>query len=80
MGHVDGRRGRRRARGGLTIVAVVAGDGNWGSTAGPQAARRGSGSTGIPNAEEHDPSSAGGKLLPRTVSLGSCTVRARHTD
>jgi len=33
---------------GLTIVAAVAGDGNWESTAMPQAARHGSGSTGTP--------------------------------
>jgi len=58
---------------GLTIVAAVAGDGNWGIDGGAASRAAWFRLDWHPNVEERDPSSAGGKLLPRTVSLGICT-------
>ena len=68
---VDDEHGR-----GLAIVAAVAGDGNWGIDGGAASRAAWFRLDWHPNAEERDPSSAGGKLLPRTVSLGICAVRA----
>jgi two-component sensor histidine kinase len=70
---VDDEHGR-----GLAIVAAVAGDGNWGIDGDAASRAAWFRLDWHPNAEERYPSSAGGKLLPRTVSLGICTIRACH--
>jgi hypothetical protein len=61
--------------GSLAIVAAVAGDGNWGFDGDAASRTAWFRLNWHPNAEERDPS-VRGKLLPRTVSLGICTVRA----
>ena len=62
---------------GLTIVAAIAGDGNWGIDGDAASRAAWFRLNWHPNAEEHA-SSVRERLLPRTVSLGSSAVRACH--